>query len=293
MLPGRQGGQCVDLDAFQTEPSAFSASSAPAGPSVLSTVDMAERSAAAAAGIFLPLTRARVVQAAIAVIDTYGSAGLTMRRVGDYLGVEAMALYHYVAGRDDLLDGVVATVVEDLAAVPVAAESRDWPGYLRRIAHGVRRLALAHPAVFPLMITRPCGASWLRAPLRDPAWAASFLSTLRGCGFSDSASGDAYRAFTSFLTGHLLLEAVSRQPDPTRPAVAMRPKVGTARSERAPTPQGVGEPTRGGDATPADACVGPDSPDTEFDNVLTALTERLALSIVSGGPASETPLNDG
>jgi hypothetical protein len=70
----------------------------------------------------------------------------------------------------------------------------------------VRRIALALPQVFPLIATRPPAAPWVRPPLRSLRWMESFLDTLHRCGFSDAASVAAYRSFSSFLLGHLLLE---------------------------------------------------------------------------------------
>jgi AcrR family transcriptional regulator len=157
------------------------------------------------------LDRSRIVQAAIDFIDAHGLAALTMRRLGSSLGVEAMALYRYVPGREDLLDGVVDAVVETL----FDAEDGDdiflddhagWQDYLVRLGHGVRRIALAHPSVFPLIASRPPAAPWVRPPLRSLRIVESFLGTLSAGGFSDQAAVAAYRAYTSFLLGHLLLE---------------------------------------------------------------------------------------
>jgi AcrR family transcriptional regulator len=157
------------------------------------------------------LDRDRIVRAAIAFIDEQGLAALTMRRLGKSLGVEAMALYRYVPGREDLLDGVVETVVETLFDDEdgddiYIGSHNGWQDYLMRLAHGVRRIALAHPAVFPLIASRPPAAPWVRPPLRSLRLVESFLGTLGSAGFSDQAAVAAYRAYSSFLLGHLLLE---------------------------------------------------------------------------------------
>jgi AcrR family transcriptional regulator len=157
------------------------------------------------------LDRERILQAAIDFIDTQGLAALTMRRLGASLGVEAMALYRYVPGREDLLDGVVERVIdtlfddEDGDDVYIVDHS-GWQDYLVRLAHGMRRIALAHPAVFPLIASRPPAAPWVRPPLRSLRLVESFLGTLCDAGFSDAAAVAAYRAYSSFLLGHLLLE---------------------------------------------------------------------------------------
>ena len=76
----------------------------------------------------------------------------------------------------------------------------------QRLAHGVRRIALAHPRAFPLVASRPVEAPWLRPPLRSLTWVELFLDGLIAEDFSDEGAVGAYRAFTSFLLGHLLLE---------------------------------------------------------------------------------------
>jgi AcrR family transcriptional regulator len=153
-----------------------------------------------------------VLGAAVEYIDRHGLAALTMRRLGAHLGVEAMALYRYVPGREELLDGVVELVVDELYGDPdvhLGAE-HGWQDYLTRLAHGVRRIALAHPEVFPLVATRPPAAPWIRPPLRSLRWVESFLTVLTDAGFADAAAVGAYRAYTSFLLGHLLLEVSQR-----------------------------------------------------------------------------------
>lgn len=155
-----------------------------------------------------PLDRARIIRAAIAFIDESGLPGLSMRRLGNELGVEAMSLYRYVPGRESLLDGVVDAVIDEMRDDDqILDEPRDgWQDFLQRLAHGVRRVALAHPKVFPLIASRPPEAPWLRPPLRSLQWVEAFLNGLISEGFSDEAAVTAYRAYTSFLLGHLLLE---------------------------------------------------------------------------------------
>jgi hypothetical protein len=74
----------------------------------------------------------------------------------------------------------------------------------------LRRIALAHPEVFPLVATRPPAAPWVRPPLRSLRWIESFLQSLTSCGFTDDAAAAAYRSFSSFLLGYLLLEVSGR-----------------------------------------------------------------------------------
>lgn len=163
----------------------------------------------------VPLDRERILSTAVRFIDENGLLDLTMRKLGAVLGVEAMSLYRYVPGREELLDGVVNTIVDEMYEDDdVIDEPRDgWQDFLQRLAHGVRRIALAHPIAFPLVASRPPEAPWLRPPLRNLKWVESFLAGMRSEGFSDAAAVAAYRAFTSFLLGHLLLEVASRGAD--------------------------------------------------------------------------------
>ena len=162
-----------------------------------------------------PLDRERIVRAAVDFIDEYGLPGLSMRRLGGLLGVEAMSLYRYVPGRENLLDAVVQKILDEMLADEEIIERPEdgWQDFLQRLAHGVRRVALSHPKVFPLVASRPLEAPWLRPPLRDLRWVEAFLDGLIGEGFSDAAAVGAYRAFTSFLLGHLLLEVSARGGD--------------------------------------------------------------------------------
>jgi AcrR family transcriptional regulator len=156
----------------------------------------------------IPLDRDRILSAAITFIDREGLPGLTMRRLGRSLAVEAMSLYRYIPGREELLDGVVDTIINEMYDDEEILEypRHGWQDFLQRLAHGVRRIALAHPKAFPLVASRPPEAPWLRPPLRNLKWVESFLDGLVTEGFSDEAAVAAYRAFTSFLLGHLLLE---------------------------------------------------------------------------------------
>lgn len=154
------------------------------------------------------LSRDLIVREAIAVIDQDGLDNLTMRSLGSRLGVEAMALYRYVNGREDLLEGVVDTIVDQIRVDPQRhLEPADgWQGFLQWLAHAVRQVAVDHPAIFPLIATRHPAAPWLRPPLRSLRVVEEFLNGLVERGFTDQQAVAAYRAFTSFLLGHLLLE---------------------------------------------------------------------------------------
>jgi AcrR family transcriptional regulator len=156
------------------------------------------------------LGRDQILREAVRLIDEEGRDRLTMRRLGSELGVEAMALYRYIPGREQLLDGVVEYVMNELYQETMKQElPNSWQEYLQQMAHGVRSIAVAHPRAFPLVATRPPAAPWLRPPLRSLRWVESFLSSLQRFGFSDAKSVGIYRSFSTFLLGHLLLESAT------------------------------------------------------------------------------------
>lgn len=155
------------------------------------------------------LSREQILDAAIDVIDQQGLSGLTMRRLGSAMGVEAMALYRHVSDRDDLLDGIVDRIVDAMDDDPdvLTSPEHGWQDFVQRLANGIRRVALAHPSVFPLLVSQPPQAPWMRPPIRSLRWVEIFLDGLVRDGFEDHDAVSAYRAFTSFLLGYLLLEA--------------------------------------------------------------------------------------
>ncbi len=89
-----------------------------------------------------PLTRERVLQAAMDLADRDGLGALSMRRLGPELGVEPMALYRHVRDKDDLLDGLIAVLIRQIETVHPAA---DWKAALREQAMTARRALLRHP----------------------------------------------------------------------------------------------------------------------------------------------------
>jgi len=156
------------------------------------------------------LSREQIITTAIRFIDENGLSALSMRRLAKELRVEAMSLYRYVNGREDLLEGVVDRMVAQLQLRPDQQQlgpADGWQSYLQWLAHGVRSLAREHSNAFPLIATRHPAAPWLRPPLRSLDVVEDFFEMLTSRGFSDLRAVMAYRAFSSFLLGHLLLEA--------------------------------------------------------------------------------------
>lgn len=156
------------------------------------------------------LSRELIVHTALAQIDQSGAQSLSMRSLAQELGVEAMSLYRYVHGREDLLEGVVGLLMSGLTSSLDDELAEHWQGYLQTVAHEVRRIAVEHPNAFPLVATRHPAAPWLRPPLRSVEVVNAFLDALIGHGFSDAQAVNTYRSFSSFLLGQLLLESAVR-----------------------------------------------------------------------------------
>ncbi|HYO44738.1 MAG TPA: TetR/AcrR family transcriptional regulator C-terminal domain-containing protein [Candidatus Limnocylindrales bacterium] len=110
---------------------------------------MAARAARSAARA--PLSRERVLRAAIELADTDGVDALTMRRLGQALGVEAMSLYNHVANKGDVLAGMVDVLVGD---IPTVAPGPDWRAALRAQAMGARSVVVRHAWAPALILSR-------------------------------------------------------------------------------------------------------------------------------------------
>jgi len=95
-----------------------------------------------AVGERAPLTRARVLDAAIAIADAQGLGGLTMRSLARELGVQPMSLYHHVANKEEIIDGVVDVV---FAQIHFPADDLDWKRAMRERAESARSVFRAHP----------------------------------------------------------------------------------------------------------------------------------------------------
>ena len=158
------------------------------------------------------LTKDRILDEAVRLVEREGPRALSMRKLGDRLGVTGMSLYRHVSNREALLDALVDRIVDAMLERPDVRprDEDDWRGFLTRLAHGVRQIALEQPSLFPLIATHPPSAPWLRPPLRSLRWVEAFLSGLLNRGFGDEGAVAAYRAFSSFLLGHLLLEVSAR-----------------------------------------------------------------------------------
>jgi AcrR family transcriptional regulator len=146
----------------------------------------------------LPLTRERVLAAAVALADRGGIESLSMRKLAQELGVEAMSLYHHVANKDDILDGLVDVVFGEID-LPTGEDG--WKAAMRRRAISAREALRRHPWATGMMESRPTpGAANLRH--HD-----AVLGVLRGAGFSVELAAHAYSLLDSYIYGFALQEA--------------------------------------------------------------------------------------
>ena len=145
----------------------------------------------------IPLTRDRVLRAAVAVADESGIESLTMRRLAKQLGVKPMSLYYHVANKDDILDGIVDIVFSEISLPRTGAE---WKGEMRDRAISVRRVLGGHPWATSLMQERVNpGPALLRH--HD-----SVIGGLREGGFSVAMAAHAFSAMDAYIYGFALQE---------------------------------------------------------------------------------------
>jgi AcrR family transcriptional regulator len=158
------------------------------------------------------LTREQVLAAALKIIDDGGLEALSMRQLGHVLDRDPMRLYRHAASKDALLDGVVELVMSELT-VPEVPDS-GWEHALRSTARTFRRIALAHPNVVPLLVTRPLATPLALRPLGTLRPLEDLLELFMSAGFDGRAALHAYRLYVGFLYGHVLNELQERVHDP-------------------------------------------------------------------------------
>ena len=144
-----------------------------------------------------PLSRERVVTAAVALADEKGAAGVTMRAIAGQLGVEAMSLYNHVSGREDILDGMVDAV---FAEIHVPAPAADWKAATRDRADSARAVLRRHPWAVGMMDSRRRPGP---ATLRHHD---AVLGVLRAGGFSVAMAAHAISLIDSYLYGFVMQE---------------------------------------------------------------------------------------
>lgn len=144
-----------------------------------------------------PLSRERIVAAAAEVADGAGLGGVSMRSVGKQLGVEAMSLYHHIAGKDALLDALADWF---FALIDLDCLDAPWRAAMRDRAGSLREVAAAHPWALGLVESRRApGEALLRH--HD-----AVLGCLRAAGFPVELAAHAFSAIDSYVYGFVLTE---------------------------------------------------------------------------------------
>ena len=139
-----------------------------------------------------PLSRERVLRAAIKLADEGGIEALSMRKLAKELGVEAMSLYNHVANKDEILDGIIDVVASEADLPP---DGVSWKTASRQSAISTRDVFLRHPWACSLSMSRQ-GAGGAR--LRRADW---MLRTLREAGLSKDLTYHAYHIVESHILG--------------------------------------------------------------------------------------------
>jgi AcrR family transcriptional regulator len=145
----------------------------------------------------VPLSRDRVLAGAIAVADTGGIGALTIRLLAQELGVKPMSVYHYVANKDAIIDGIVDLVYNE---IDLPVPGGDWRTEMRRRAHSARRVLASHPWATALLQSRLNPGP---ATLRHHN---AFIGTLRTAGFSVELTAHAFALIDSYIFGFALSE---------------------------------------------------------------------------------------
>ena len=146
----------------------------------------------------MPLNRERVLRAAVALADDSGTGSLSMRKLGDALGVEAMSLYNHVANKGDLLDGMVDFVFSE---IDLPAGGADWKTSMRHRGVSARQALARHPWAIGLMESRTSPGP---ATLRHHD---AVIGSLRRGGFSIEMAAHAFSVLDSYIYGFALQEA--------------------------------------------------------------------------------------
>ena len=145
----------------------------------------------------IPLSKERIIQEALCLADESGLESLSMRKLAQALGVKAMSLYNHVTNRDDLIDGMVDSVVSEIEVPKLGA---DWKKVMRRRAISAYKVLLRHPwATMPLVSRVNVGPAMLQ-------YTDLTLGCLREAGFSYEMADHVQNVLDSHIYGYTLQE---------------------------------------------------------------------------------------
>ena len=144
----------------------------------------------------LPLSTERVLEAALELADSDGIDALSMRRLGQHLGVEAMSLYNHVANKDEVIDGILELVTREFGS-PDPDEA--WKEGIRASAISMRDALLAHPWAAGIINARSGAVGEARLRQMDDT-----LGTLRRAGFSAELAHHAFHVLSGHVVGYTM-----------------------------------------------------------------------------------------
>ncbi len=160
-----------------------------------------------------PLTRARILDAAIEILDRDGLDALSMRKLGAAVGVEAMSLYNHVPSKGALLDGIHERILLSLESTA----ARTWQSFVRHQALELHRALLAHPNAIPLFATRPAATPAAIERLDH------YLGVLLRAGFNATQALSIVQLVAQLVVGHAMwttgVEVMLVDDTPTPPHV--------------------------------------------------------------------------
>lgn len=146
----------------------------------------------------IPLSRARIVDAAIELIESEGPEALSMRRLADRLGSSTMATYHHVADRQALMEAIAERLLDELPPGPTHS---DWQGVVKARVHAYLELSRRHPATFATLLrSRPTA---LVTQVTDIA------AELVGTGLDEPTAQRVVRTTVRYLMGTVLGEGTA------------------------------------------------------------------------------------
>lgn len=147
----------------------------------------------------VPLSRQRIAQSALELIDSVGLPGLSMRKLGAELGVEAMSLYHYVSNKDDLFDAVL-DLLYDSIQLPEGLPESDWEEAIRFGLRSFYDVVREHPLSLELFVNRP-GRSL--SAFRVLRWS---MKRFQAAGLDVLQASHAFHFCVSYVLGHAATE---------------------------------------------------------------------------------------
>lgn len=154
------------------------------------------------------LTPDEVAEAALRLIAAEGEAALTMRHLGELLGVKAMALYNHFPNKESILDAVAGLA---LSRIPLIPAKGLWKNRIKTLCHGFRTFALEQPNLFRVAMTRP------EPPESALPQIESLLAALADAGLTPAAQAVAHQTLRLYVVAHCLweIEDLARRPDPS------------------------------------------------------------------------------